>query len=367
MKIAFLAAANSIHSIRWIQYFVDKGHQVLWVSLAPASPEASDLIKKTVYHEISPSPLVDVSGKKATFYLFSAIRSVRDIIRKESPDILHVHSAGTYGLVGMFSGFHPRIVTPWGSDILLASSLIKRVLIEYAITSADSLTCDGENTSKALQELGGDIQKISIIRFGTDVKKFESVLRSQKNDGSVRVLSLRNLEPIYNIETFIEASEIVHKENGNVRFEIAGDGSERKKLETLVQEKNLQNIVFFSGRYTPDALPQMFSDADIYISTSLSDSGLAASTAEAMAAGLPVVASDSGDNRMWVKEEQGGFIFPCRDAKKLAENILFLANHPETRKKFGEYNRALIAEKNNYWKEMEKMEKIYLNFSETRN
>lgn len=360
MKIAFLAASNSIHSIRWIQYFVDQGHSVTWISLAPASPEALDLLKKTSYYEISPSPLADITGKKAAFHLFSAVRKIKEILKKERPDVLHIHSAGTYGLVGMFSGFHPRIVTPWGSDILLTSSLVKKILIEYVVTTADFLTCDGENTAKALQEFGGDLEKISIIRFGVDVKKFESLVHVPAPDNIVRVLSLRNLEPVYNIETLIETAEIVHKENKNVRFQIAGDGSERQKLETCVQEKNLQSCVTLSGRYDPNTLPAMFGNSDIYVSTSLSDSGLSASTAEAMAAGLPAIVSDSGDNRAWVKEERGGFIFPCKDAKTLAEHILFLAAHPETRKEFGEYNQNVIMEKNNYWKEMEKVEKIYL-------
>ncbi len=359
MKLAFLAAANSIHSIRWIQYFSDRGHSVVWISLAPASPEASELIKKTAYYEISPSPLADINGRKALLNILPAVRDVKKILKKEHPDVLHIHSAGTYGLIGMLSGFHPRIVTPWGSDILLASSLFKKILIEYIVSTADALTCDGENTSKALQEFGADTQKISIIRFGTDVKKFEFPPRIQSTNSVIRVLSLRNIEPVYNIETLIAAAEIVHKENTNVHFQIAGDGSERKKLETLVQEKNLQDVVVFSGRYTPIALPQMFGSANIYVSTSLSDSGLSASTAEAMAAGLPVVVSDSGDNREWIKEERGGFVFPCGNAQALAEDILFLVAHPETRRQFGEYNKNLIGEKNNYWKEMEKMERIY--------
>lgn len=360
MKICFLAGANSIHSIRWIKYFVDRGHSVVWISLAPASSEALDLLKKISYYEISPSPLADITGKKAAFHLFSAVRKTKEILKKERPNVLHIHSAGTYGLVGMFSGFHPRIITAWGSDVLLVSSLIKKILVEYIVTTADQLTSDGENTSKRLCEFGVDSARISFIRFGVDVKKFESLQRSHGTDNAVRILSLRNLEPVYNIETLIEAAEIVHKENANVRFQIAGDGSERKKLEALVEEKKLQSSVVFSGGYTADTLPHMFENADIYVSTSLSDGGLSASTAEAMAAGLPVVISDSGDNREWIKEERGGFIFPCKDAKTLAERILFLAAHPETRKEFGEYNQNVIMEKNNYWKEMEKMEKLYL-------
>ena len=125
MKIAFLAGANSIHSIRWIKYFSDKGHKIIWISLAPPITEATELIKKVNFYEIKPSPLADINGKLAIFYLPLTVKKVRKILKNEKPDIFHVHSIGTYGLVGALSGFHPLILTAWGSDILLSRKLKK--------------------------------------------------------------------------------------------------------------------------------------------------------------------------------------------------------------------------------------------------
>ncbi len=98
---------------------------------------------------------------------------------------------------------------------------------------------------------------------------------------------------------------------------------------------------------------------DVYVSTSLSDAGIDASTAEAMACGLPVVVTDVADNKKWVDNGVNGFVVPVKDPKSLAEKIIYLLQNEDIRKKFGKINRKIIEERNNYYKEMKKMEDIY--------
>jgi glycosyltransferase involved in cell wall biosynthesis len=98
---------------------------------------------------------------------------------------------------------------------------------------------------------------------------------------------------------------------------------------------------------------------DVYVSTSLSDAGIAASTAEAMACGLPVIVTDVADNRDWVEDGDNGFVIPVKSPKLLAEKIIYLLKNENIRKKFGKSGRKIIEERNNYYKEMEKMENIY--------
>ena len=300
MKLCFLAAANSIHSIRWIKYFADRGHDIHWVSLAPPSSEATELVKQVNFYEIKPSPLSDINGSFAIFYIPSAVLQLKKILNKIKPDVLHIHSAGTYGLVGTLSGFHPIILTPWGSDILL-TSVIKKPLINYVIRKADTFTCDGYNTSQKLVDLGADQKRINLIRFGTDVEKF-SVKGGSASGGKLKIISLRSLEPVYDIKTLIKAAAIVAKKIPNAQFIIAGDGSQKEQLAQLANKLNLikSNFVRCIGRVDNTELPLLMQSADIYISTALSDSGLSASTAEAMATGLPVIVTDTGDNKEWI-------------------------------------------------------------------
>lgn len=373
MRIAFLAAANSIHSVRWIKYFADRKYEIVWISLAPPMAEATELIKKVDFYEIKPSPLTDINGLFAICYLPLAVWQFKKILKTAEPNLLHVQSAGTYGLIGALSGFHPLILTPWGSDILLASPF-KKPLTRFVVRSADAYTCDGENTKARLIELGAESSKINFIRFGTDVEKFRPASYKEvepPQGGStskiLKIISLRSLEPIYDIETLIRAAAVVVKDFPDAQFMIAGDGGQREYLEQMANGEGLiaNGTIRFVGKINNDLLPGYLQSADVYVSTALSDSGLSASTAEAMATGLPVIVTDSGDNKQWVEDgsaglpQAGGFVFPVKNPKILAEKILFLLKNKTARESFGARNRKIIEEKNNYCAEMAKVEKLY--------
>lgn len=76
--------------------------------------------------------------------------------------------------------------------------------------------------------------------------------------------------------------------------------------------------------------------------------------------GLPVIITEVGDNRKWVEGgDVNGFIVPLKDPKTLAERIIYLLENEDDRMKFGMRNRKIIEERNDYYKEMEKMENIY--------
>jgi glycosyltransferase involved in cell wall biosynthesis len=151
----------------------------------------------------------------------------------------------------------------------------------------------------------------------------------------------------------------VLKEAPETKFVIAGKGSEEKKLKELAKSLGVEDNVKFVGFIRNDELPQYLNTVDVYVSTSLSDAGIAASTAEAMACGLPVVITDVADNKKWVEDGVNGFLVPIKDPKSLAERIIYLLRNEDVRKRFGKINREIIEERNNYYKEMEKMEDIY--------
>ena len=173
------------------------------------------------------------------------------------------------------------------------------------------------------------------------------------------VISLRSFEPIYDIETLIKAVPVIVKQIPDVKFVIAGEGSQKRYLMKLVQELEVSEKINFIGFIPPQALPVYLASSDVYVSTSLSDAGLAASTAEAMASGVPVVVTDSGENHLWIENGRNGFLVPVQDVKALAEKISLLLKFPSLRKELGESARRTICERNDYYKEMKKMEDIY--------
>ncbi len=124
-------------------------------------------------------------------------------------------------------------------------------------------------------------------------------------------------------------------------------------MKELAGSLNIAESVRFISWVPHDELPRYLTAADVYVSTALSDAGIAASTAEAMACGLPVIITDFGDNRKWVEDGVNGFLIPLRAPEVLAARIIHLLKHEDDRKKFGQANRQVIEERNNWEKEME--------------
>ena len=328
------------HDVHWI---MPEFHNISGVKVYPVNPRASKL-----------SPM------------FKAIM-IRRLVKKISPDIVHVHGAIPFGLYGALSGFHPFIVSPLGSDILIfPNSKISKRVVQFVLSKADLITCDADHIKELLRGLGAEYQKIELVCFGVDTHKFKPTQKSNdiRDDlgasDSLMVISLRNLEPIYNIESLITSSPLILKEFPEVKIVIAGGGSQESELKELVNSLGVSANTVFVGWIPNNKLPQYIASADIYVSTSLSDAGLAVSTAEAMACGLPAVVTDFGDNKKWVEDGVCGFVVPLSDPEALAEKIVYLLKHDDIRKEFGMRGRKVIEERNDYYEEMAKMENIYM-------
>jgi glycosyltransferase involved in cell wall biosynthesis len=291
------------------------------------------------------------------------------MLNRIKPDVLHAHYVSNYGLFGALCNFRPFVVTAWGSDVLTVSayvmSIAKAFIARYVLRKANLVTCDAQHMKEAMMKLGISPEKINIICFGVDTRKFSPGKKNEtvgvKLDlyDSPAVISLRNLDPLYDVESLVRSAPIVLKEIPESKFVIAGKGQEERKLKDLAESLGISNSVKFVGFIPNDELPEYLNTMDVYVSTSLSDAGIAASTAEAMACGLPVIVTDVADNRDWVEDGDNGFVIPVKSPKLLAEKIIYLLKNEDIRKKFGKSGRKIIEERNNYYKEMEKMENIY--------
>ena len=179
------------------------------------------------------------------------------------------------------------------------------------------------------------------------------------------IISTRNLKLIYNIETLIHAIPEVVKKVPDVKFIIVGSGFQGEALQSLAKYLKVDKNTIFTGRVSESDIPQYYASADIYVSTSLSDAGIAASTAEAMACGLPVIVTEDPDNRDWINDGVNGFVIPVKNPDILADRIIELVKNENLRKEFGRLNREIIVERNNYNTEMGKMEKEYIRLVST--
>ena len=360
MKICYISSSASIHSKRWVNFFATKGHEV-HVIAAKFSGGFDENVK------LHPLPRLFSNIWWLSKYLSLGLWpfSVRRLLKKIKPDLVHAHYVTMSGYLAAFSGFHPFVMTAWGSDILIdpQKSYFFRALTKYTLKKADLITCDAHHFVEELVKLSAPREIIELVIFGVDVEKFcprgkdESLARELGILNSPTVISLRSLEPLYDLETLINAIPLVLKEFPEAKFVIAGDGTQREYLEKLAS--SFENSVIFLGLVSSNELPEYLALADVYVSTSLSDAGLASSTAEAMACELPVIVTDFGDNSKWVKDGSGGFVIPTKSPEMLAAKIVYIFKNGDVRDKFGRVNRLIIEERNNVKKEMGKMDALY--------
>ncbi|MCL4300781.1 MAG: glycosyltransferase [Anaerolineae bacterium] len=368
MKICYLANGNSIHTQKWVNFFANKGHEVYLISLRANGADNLQKIKLYPLKLIRTTGTVELPHSIRLMNFPWVIIQVKRIIKKIRPDILHAHYATDYGFMGALSSFHPFVLTAWGSDILFGpqESSFQRWAVRFTLKRADSITCDADHLTDAVVDLGAIAEKIELIHFGIDTDRFKArpknetlLAKLQLAPNTPTVISLRSLNPIYDLESLIKATPLILAQVPETKFIIVGDGEQKAYLKELAVSLGVEGKINFVGLIPNNELTDYLSLADVYVSTSLSDAGLASSTAEAMACELPVVITNFGDNPKWVNEGQGGFLVPLKSPVALAEKVSFLLKDEETRKKFGQINRSIIEERNDYYREMKKVECIY--------
>jgi glycosyltransferase involved in cell wall biosynthesis len=291
---------------------------------------------------------------------------VRILVKKIKPDILHAHYIGVPAYLGITSGFHPIVLSAWGSDILIDAnqSLLRGILSKYALKRADRIISVSLVLKEEIIKRGAASKKIEVIPMGIETQKFRPSLRSDTLlrelgiVGSPVVISTRSLKPVYDVETFIRATPLVLQQIPEAKFIVVGEGEQRLYLENLAQGLGVTGSIIFTGRISDSEFPRHLASSDVYVSTSLSD-GTSVSLLEALACELAPVVTDIPANRPWVTDGDNGFLISVGDYEMLAERIVLLLKDKETRSRFGKLGRNAVIERAEYVNQMSRVEGIY--------
>jgi glycosyltransferase involved in cell wall biosynthesis len=150
------------------------------------------------------------------------------------------------------------------------------------------------------------------------------------------LLSTRNLEPYYRVDTIIEAFTMVRALRPDATLTVAGYGSEEAGLRRLAGEG-----VTFVGRVAPETMPELCASADIFLNASVVDNQ-PVSILEAFASGLPVISSPTGDIPAMVRHEHTGLIVQPNDPASLASAVLYLLDHPREALEMARHAREAV-------------------------
>lgn len=357
MKLFILSDANSVHTQRWVTSLAERGNKIFLFSL-------SNFNQNNYIHY--PSVIVYSCGinyrdglwHKITY--LSILSEIRKKIKEFKPDIVHAHYASSYGLLGALSGFHPYVVSIWGSDVYDFPNknwLTKRIL-KYVLKKTDSILSTSNVMSK---ETGKYTDKpIMITPFGVDLKRFK--LLSHPQGDKIVIGNVKTLAPQYGIDVLIKAFKRVVDKNTtkNIVLEIYGDGPCRKEYQHLSEELGISDKVTFRGFVDNTKLPEVYNGFLVSVSVSNRESfGVVA--VEAMACECPVITSDADGFTEVVKDGETGFIVPKRDVEATANAIQHFIDCPELREKMGKKGRERVLELYDWNKNVGTMVGIYNN------
>ena len=263
-------------------------------------------------------------------------------------DIIHVHWLIPQGIVQSFFD-KPYVITGHGGDVCsLNKGLVRRLKIR-CLKKAEAVTVVSDHLQKRIQDLVPCILP-EVISMGVDTQTFNPLNRVENyfgQDNKKGVLYVGRLADIKGVCYLIEAMQYV-----DANLYIVGNGPLRQELEEQAYRQALQkdvsvtlnnpertygNIIFL-GSKTHKELKTIFASADVFCLPSITTSGgdqegMPTVLFEAMASGLPIVASNSGGVSQLIKDGYNGLLCEEKNVWQISDNISSLLDDPELYKK----------------------------------
>lgn len=315
----------------------DLGHEV-YVASVPGSPLWNELSFLTTQH------LLPLSARNYVTNLTSLAR----FLRAHDIEIVHAHAARDYHLAALAVRLASR-----GRLVLTRHALFPLKAINRPLLSrAERVIAVSAAVAESLRRNGViESAKIRMVHNGIDIDRFQGssdVAGSRDADVPVLVGTVGHLASIKGQDIFVRAAALVCARRPEVRFVVIGEDKSpqmdyRRTLESLIAELGLTEIVSMSG--WRDDMPAVLSSLTLFVSAARSEPfGLA--IVEAMAAGLPVVATASEGALEIIEDKVTGKLVPADDPDTLAQAIDGLLDDPHERSRLA--RNALRAARERY-------------------
>src|SRR5437870_5500056 len=318
MKILQICSARELgggerHVADLSNGLASRGHRV-YVTVIPSSPLLGDL-SAVPRQNILELPM------RNSLNVRSALRLAR-FAQENRIEIIHAHVARDYPLAALVAnraGGVPLVLT---RHVLFPLKKIHRLTLRSAarIIAVSQAVADALRAQSIFSE-----NKIVLIHNGIDIDRFvkgrEHIANQQRSTGKrLRVGTIGHLSPIKGQEDFIRAAAITCERRDDVDFVIAGEdksraGEHRRDFEKLIDDLGLKQSIQMIGWV--DDVANLLPTFDVFVSPSRSEPfGLA--IIEAMAAGVPVIATLSEGAREIIESEKTGKLVPIGDAEALS-------------------------------------------------
>ena len=244
--------------------------------------------------------------------------------KETQPDVVHIHNPTPtiYAAMPARMAGVPSIVSTRHSLVGKPRRLVVEIKYALAASCCDWIVGICEATVNNLKDIHSiPVRKIVRVYNGaTAIRRVAKERQPQKN--GFTLIYVGRLEHVKNHALLLNAFCAAHSSMPDLRLWMVGDGSERKRLETLAAELGISAQVTFWGQQL-DVAP-FFSAADAFIMSSISE-GLPMSLLQAFSLGLPAIVTDVGGMAEVVRLSKAGLTVPLTDSAEMAAAILRLA------------------------------------------
>jgi glycosyltransferase involved in cell wall biosynthesis len=235
---------------------------------------------------------------------------------------------------------------------------------KQVLKEADKIIVVSNATKNYVLSLGADPEKVRVIHNGVDLERFKPLSGVKEEmrrklgipkDASV-ILTVRRLVYKNGIDTLLESAEIAVKNNPKLVFVVVGKGPDFEGVKEKIVQLGMQRKFRLTGFVPDEELPLYYNVADLFALPSKSGEGLPLVALEAMASGLPVVATNVGGTSEVMSEDYGKLV-PPNSPNSLAEAVLeFSCKDLSVLTKD---LRTMIEQKYSWDQNVEKLGKIY--------
>lgn len=284
------------------------------------------------------------------------LTALKRLFLAERPHIIHTHGvkANFFGrLAARWSGF-PRLVTTVHSVLRydyphpVAYTLASWMDRSTRRFSLRFIAISGAVRDYLLRE-GVPPERIRLVHHGIDASRFyrpeaREEVRTQWGLGGEHfaVGMVGRLVKVKGAEVFVDAAAALARRHDDARFVLVGDGPERAAIEEHIRRLGLEDRFVLAG-FRQD-IPECLAALDCFVSASFFE-GLGLSVLEAMAAGVPVVATAVGGVLDFLSDGENGLLVPAGDPERLAGALAAMIEDPALRCRLVARARADVVEK----------------------
>ncbi len=273
---------------------------------------------------------------------------LRAILKRERYDVVHFHTSRAHSMAPLARSFGSTLVVTRRMDYRP-----NRVFAPYLFNRAvDGVVAISTGVADSLEAAGVDRQRVTVIHSGVDCERFRPPTSQERTDArgalgisddEIVISAVGALEQRKGHRYLIEAigALAARPASNKLKCFIVGQGSIHKVLQgEIAVSRSLERIKLLGRVDDPRAVLWA---SDVFAMPSLKE-GLGVAALEAMASGLPVIASDVGGLREVVEDGRSGILVPPANAGAIASAIGQLAESAELRSQMGAAARLRVAE-----------------------